>query len=234
MAVLYCSSIQYDETRPIRGMKMMKVVLSQLTCWYQLATVMGCSVMSAGGGHSSAYACNGYGCAWYTGVSSGPLTGLADVVVLLPHGDVVGGAVGESLGLGDRDLGRRRRHGEGREEVTRVTNLQVSSMRVVVVVEGGDEVATRMLGRRRDDGDRRGRLRCWWLFMVDGTRGQSRSGCRTKARLAKFIIPGTAFCKWSRDEWPGGGNGDGWMGRGGVRMSTSARSLAWFPRERRD
>ncbi len=44
----------------------------------------------------------------------GPLTGLADVVVPLPHGDVVGGAVGEGLGLGDRDLGRRRRHGEGR------------------------------------------------------------------------------------------------------------------------
>lgn len=30
---------------PIIGMKMMKVVLSQLTCLYQFFTVMGCSVM---------------------------------------------------------------------------------------------------------------------------------------------------------------------------------------------
>ena len=45
MAVYSFSGTQYAETKPISGMKMMKVVLSQLTCWYQLPQVMGLSEM---------------------------------------------------------------------------------------------------------------------------------------------------------------------------------------------
>jgi hypothetical protein len=47
MAVLVCRGTQYEEMRPASGMKMMKVVFSQLTCWYQFFHVIGCSVISA-------------------------------------------------------------------------------------------------------------------------------------------------------------------------------------------
>lgn len=44
-AVFQFRGTQYEEMKPMMGTKMMKVVLSQLTCWCQLAQVMGVSAM---------------------------------------------------------------------------------------------------------------------------------------------------------------------------------------------
>lgn len=79
----------------------MKVVFNQLTCWYQLPHVIGWSVMSIAAQmrqHTRRL------------IERNPkaLTRFADVVVLLPQGNVVGGAIREGLGL--RDRRRRRRH----------------------------------------------------------------------------------------------------------------------------
>ena len=39
------SGTQYDEMRPTMGTMTMRMVLSQLTCWYQFFQVIGMSVM---------------------------------------------------------------------------------------------------------------------------------------------------------------------------------------------
>ena len=87
----------------------MKVVLSQLTCLYQLPHVIGVSVMSV---IRLLSACqSGAGLLWQ---HSGKPTRLAGIIVPLPHGNVFCRAVRERLGLCHRHRGRGRRHGEGR------------------------------------------------------------------------------------------------------------------------
>ena len=104
----------------------MKVVLSQLTCLYQLPHVIGVSVMSV---IRLLSACqSGAGLLWQ---HSGKPTRLAGIIVPLPHGNVFCRAVRERLGLCHRHRGRRRRHGEGKRaesSTTKVERARRSSM----------------------------------------------------------------------------------------------------------